>query len=84
MSQNPLSQNPLPAGDTLPAEDVAAECRACPHPLADHDAVALRFCAAMAAGGSTRRCLCSASTGGMTYSNSTRGPISGGDERPRN
>ena len=59
------------------------DCPACPHPAADHDAIAKRFCDAMAASGNARRCLCSGKSAGMTYSNSTRGPISGDEDRPR-
>lgn len=57
-------------------------CPACPHPVAAHDAVAGRFCAATAAKGHARSCLCSGKSAGMTYANSTRAPISGGTEQP--
>ncbi|GGS34753.1 RGCVC family protein [Actinokineospora fastidiosa] len=63
--------------------DLTPECPACPHPLSAHDATARRFCAAMAASGRTRRCLCSGESAGMTYSNSTRAPISGDADRER-
>jgi hypothetical protein len=47
---------------TLPASDVPLEagaCAVCPHPLAAHDAISLRFCRATAAQASTTRgCVC--------------------------
>ena len=33
-------------------------CDACPHPVVDHDAVALRFCRATLHGGTVRGCVC--------------------------
>ena len=33
-------------------------CSACPHPLAAHDAISLRFCQATTAGAATRGCVC--------------------------
>jgi len=37
----------------------AAACAVCPHPLAAHDAISLRFCRATAAQASTTRgCVC--------------------------
>ncbi|HWO64995.1 MAG TPA: RGCVC family protein [Umezawaea sp.] len=36
----------------------AASCGSCPHPLADHDALGVRFCAASTASGLTRGCIC--------------------------
>ena len=64
-------------GNTSEPDEVTAEagCAACPHPLADHDAIALRFCQASTAGGPTRKCLCSGESAGMTYGNSNKGPI---------
>ncbi|MET1072252.1 MAG: RGCVC family protein [Umezawaea sp.] len=56
---------------------VEATCGVCPHPWEDHDRIAKRFCTAMGASGDLRKCLCSGVSAGMTYSNSTRGPISG-------
>lgn len=35
-----------------------AGCGSCPHPLADHDPIGLRFCRATAAGNSDRGCVC--------------------------
>lgn len=51
-------------------------CAACSHPWDAHDPIAKRFCAATKAGGTLRKCLCSGAAGGMTYSNSTKAPIS--------
>jgi hypothetical protein len=36
----------------------SALCASCPHPLADHDALSLRFCTASAASGLSRGCIC--------------------------
>jgi hypothetical protein len=33
-------------------------CSTCRHPLADHDALSARFCAATAASGLARGCIC--------------------------
>jgi hypothetical protein len=47
-----------------PVEEAVAVCTACPHPLAAHDAISLRFCRATAAstGGATARgCVCPSS-----------------------
>jgi hypothetical protein len=46
-----------------PAADADAEARAgicpvCPHRLADHDPIGLRFCRATAAGAVSRGCVC--------------------------
>ena len=79
MSENPTTTTV----EAPPVELLDADCLACPHPVTDHDAIALRFCAAMAASGNARQCLCSGTSAGMTYSNSTRGPISGDGELPR-
>jgi len=51
-------------------------CAVCPHPRDTHDPIAKRFCSAMEASGKHRGCVCSGAAGGMTYSNSTKGPIS--------
>jgi hypothetical protein len=50
-----------------------ALCDVCPHPVASHDPISQRYCAAMAASGNLRRCLCSGVSSGMTYSNSSKG-----------
>ncbi len=39
-------------------EDATRLRAACPPPLAAHDAIGVRFCAATAAGGSDRGCAC--------------------------
>ena len=70
-----MSENPTPRGE---AEGM---CPACPHPVATHDAVATRFCAATSttAVNAERRCLCSAQpTDTTNYSNTTRAPMRGG------
>jgi hypothetical protein len=36
----------------------AAACPACPHPLARHDPIGVRFCRATAVGGFDRGCVC--------------------------
>ncbi|WNV89279.1 RGCVC family protein [Umezawaea sp. Da 62-37] len=36
----------------------ATACAACAHPLADHDALGVRFCTASAASGLSRGCIC--------------------------
>jgi hypothetical protein len=47
---------------TLPATDTPLEagaCAVCPHPLAAHDTISLRFCSATAAlAATTRGCVC--------------------------
>ena len=52
----------LPASDTAVDEALAAgACAVCPHPLAAHDAISLRFCRATEAQASTTRgCVCPA------------------------
>ena len=50
----------LPATDT-PADGplAAGACAVCPHPLAAHDTISLRFCTATAAiAATTRGCIC--------------------------
>jgi hypothetical protein len=37
---------------------IILECATCPHPAADHDPIAARFCAATVAGGFSRGCVC--------------------------
>jgi hypothetical protein len=43
-----------------PTADTRAEtaCPACAHPLADHDAIGVRFCRATVAGAFERGCIC--------------------------
>ena len=36
----------------------AGACAVCPHPLAAHDAISLRFCRATEARAATRGCVC--------------------------
>ena len=50
----PVLDAPAPATE---AED-AARCGACPHPLAAHDPIGLRFCRATRAGDISRGCVC--------------------------
>jgi hypothetical protein len=45
-----------PQTDAVPADD--AECPACPHPLAQHDPIAVRFCRATSAAALSRGCVC--------------------------
>jgi hypothetical protein len=42
----------------LPETRGAAVCAVCPHPLPDHDAIGLRFCAATTGGAFDRGCVC--------------------------
>jgi hypothetical protein len=44
-----------PAADT---DAHAGTCPVCPHPLADHDPIGLRFCRATAAAAVSRGCVC--------------------------
>jgi hypothetical protein len=65
------SASTLPTSDVRtwdvspPGPVVADACAVCPHPLAAHDAIALRFCKAtqaLSAGGpATRGCVCPSS-----------------------
>ncbi len=44
---------------TAPSGEAPEEtCAACPHDLAGHDAIALRFCRATATGSLERGCVC--------------------------
>jgi hypothetical protein len=40
------------------APEAEGACAMCPHPLADHDAISLRFCRATEAQATTRGCVC--------------------------
>src|ERR1041384_8882184 len=42
--------------DTTPETDT--RCGACQHPLAAHDGISARYCAATIVGGETRGCVC--------------------------
>ena len=45
---------------TVRADNVAPDlCRTCGHPLSAHDAISLRWCAAIELGGENRACICS-------------------------
>ena len=44
-----------------PTVDDAAGCAVCPHALATHDAISLRFCHATQAAATTRGCVCRSS-----------------------
>lgn len=53
-------ESPTPVTGLRP-EDAAAPrpaCPVCPHPSDTHDTIALRYCAATAAGTKTRGCVC--------------------------
>jgi hypothetical protein len=54
------SPSPSPSTTTLlePASADRATCAACPHPLAEHDPIGLRFCRATTAGNVERGCVC--------------------------
>ncbi|WP_081788688.1 RGCVC family protein [Candidatus Blastococcus massiliensis] len=49
---------PRPAVRTTPAPTPAARCGACPHPVADHDAIGLRYCRATVTSALDRGCVC--------------------------
>jgi hypothetical protein len=44
-----------------PDVEAQALCAVCPHPLAAHDAISLRFCHATRAVATTRGCVCPSS-----------------------
>jgi hypothetical protein len=46
-----------PVADVRPTQDDPA-CDVCPHPLAAHDEIGLRFCRATLTGAFTRGCIC--------------------------
>jgi hypothetical protein len=50
---------------TPAAMAAGAECAACPHLLADHDAIGSRFCQATVDGGISRGCVCGGGAGGL-------------------
>ena len=50
----------LPAPVHLPVEESGA-CAVCPHELAAHDRISLRFCHATQASAMTRGCVCPSS-----------------------
>jgi hypothetical protein len=45
----------------LPVVEAVDLCAVCPHPLAAHDAISLRFCHATQAAATTRGCVCPSS-----------------------
>ena len=47
--------------DSAPQPQSGAVCTACPHPVARHDAIGLRFCRATSTGTTTRGCVCRSS-----------------------
>jgi hypothetical protein len=47
--------------DSAPQPQGGAVCTACPHPVARHDAIGLRFCHATLKGSTTRGCVCRSS-----------------------
>jgi hypothetical protein len=60
MSSAQLQAPELPVAGLLalapPGE--AGSCSVCPHPLAAHDQISLRFCRATTSGAATRGCVC--------------------------
>ena len=58
--------SPAPAGMVaVAAPGPGAGCAACPHLLADHDAIGSRFCQATVDGDISRGCVCEADVGGL-------------------
>jgi hypothetical protein len=57
-----MSSAPSVSEAQRPALAEFGACAACPHPLADHDAISLRFCRATedhrGGGATTRGCVC--------------------------
>ena len=49
-----MTAPPAPA----PRAEGEAHCGSCPHPLAGHDPIGLRFCRATRAGDFSRGCVC--------------------------
>lgn len=47
-----------PVVDDLQNPDGEPACDVCPHPLASHDPIGLRFCRATTAGATSRGCIC--------------------------
>jgi hypothetical protein len=52
-----IGQHQRPEADTPGSVD-DPRCDVCPHPAADHDAIALRFCRATLAAAMNRGCVC--------------------------
>ena len=57
-----MSSAPSSTLSVAPAPVATTSCAVCPHPLADHDRISLRFCQATqpsgSAAGTTRGCVC--------------------------
>ena len=49
------------SGTPVPVVEAVELCAVCPHPLAAHDAISLRFCHATQAAATTRGCVCPSS-----------------------
>jgi hypothetical protein len=49
------TSTPKTATETAPTSEL---CASCPHPLADHDALGLRYCTASGVSGLSRGCIC--------------------------
>ncbi|MGZ4506132.1 MAG: RGCVC family protein [Blastococcus sp.] len=58
MTSAPSTTSPTTDRDAPGAVELAGRCPACPHPLADHDAISLRYCAASKAIAAARGCVC--------------------------
>jgi hypothetical protein len=55
----PTSTLPVvPLTETVRASADETACNACPHPSADHDKIAQRFCDATLTGAMDRGCIC--------------------------
>jgi hypothetical protein len=54
----PAPSLPTDVARALPPPADAAACAMCPHALAAHDAISLRFCRATQAHATTRGCVC--------------------------
>ena len=56
-----ISAPPVPEAEDRSAALAQTACGVCPHPLATHDAISLRFCRATQAQAATRGCVCRSS-----------------------
>ena len=54
----PLTNEPASGPDPGLARDASADECKCGHPIADHDAIATRYCRATATGALSRGCMC--------------------------
>jgi hypothetical protein len=58
-SESATGTSPVVGDTAVDSEPGDGErCSTCQHPLADHDALSVRFCAATAASGLARGCIC--------------------------